>query len=145
MSTAKFKIFGTYFWFLVVKLENLGDLSQDMLSFKSKYQVNQRGEWLLQVGSFIFYRFPTTLENLPLPRRGTWSLTPFGVTTVPTTISLPDFLTFLGLKSTNSSTRIPNLRPTSGAVEYLGFLACDFNIQRPSNGPKSSIRESMEE
>ena len=95
---------------------------------------------LLHILSFSYY-----IGKLPLPRRGTWSLTPFGVATVPETISLPDFLTFLGLKSKNSSTRIPNLRPTSGAVEYLGFLACDFNIQRPSNGPKSSIRESMEE
>ena len=48
-----FKIFGEHFGFLGVKLENLGDLLQDLPSFKSKYQVNHKGR-LTIVDHFIF-------------------------------------------------------------------------------------------
>ena len=116
LATEKLKIFGPHFGFLVVKLEikfQCGIYYRIcMPPFKSKYHVNHRGRRMAVVGYFIFYcSFPTTLENLPdsggsFLDEEKWSLTPSGVTTVPTTISLPGFLTFSSL---NSRAEIPQL------------------------------------
>ena len=59
--------------------------------------------WILHILSFPDDTGIFTAPRGILLRRGTWPLSSPGVTPVPTTSSLPDFSTFLGLSQEHKS------------------------------------------